>query len=257
MRILIPAGQAEADLTREYSYPEVPPGQRWLRANVITSVDGAAVDAAGSSRDLSGPADRTVLGVLRRLADVIVVGAGTVRAEPTAYRGIRPGADVQQRRASAGQAPAPKIAIVTGSLDLDLTGPPFQDTRPMIITAGGARLDRIARAREVADVLIGGDGTEVDPAALVTELVRAGLPRILCEGGPRLLGTITAADLLDELCLTVSPRLAGAGERARILAGPAGLPGPPRRLRLAHLLEEDGFLFARYTRPPSPAAPTT
>jgi riboflavin biosynthesis pyrimidine reductase len=105
----------------------------------------------------------------------------------------------------------------------------------------------------VADVVVAGDDA-VDLVAAVATLRERGLVRVHCEGGPTLLADVAAAGLLDELCLTVSPLLAGgsyAGEDApmpRILAG-APLPAPPASLSLAHVLEGDGTLFLRYTRP--------
>jgi riboflavin biosynthesis pyrimidine reductase len=154
--------------------------------------------------------------------------------------------------------------MVTASLDLDLTSEPFQAGRPLLVTATGAPHGRVARAQEVADVVIAGTGLRPDPAAMVHALVGRGLRRILCEGGPRLLGAITAGGLLDELCLTVSPTLAGPGERSRILTGhgsgtaatgPDGIPSAAGcgtagalPLQLAHVLEDGGFLFARYVR---------
>jgi riboflavin biosynthesis pyrimidine reductase len=99
----------------------------------------------------------------------------------------------------------------------------------------------------VADVIVAGDDS-VDLRGTLGALASRGLSRVLCEGGPRLLADITAAGLLDELCLTLSPVLAGS-EPVRVLAS-SGRPGetafPARRLELAHLLEEDGVLFGRY-----------
>jgi riboflavin biosynthesis pyrimidine reductase len=95
--------------------------------------------------------------------------------------------------------------------------------------------------------LAGDDGVlvcgrdDVDAAAAVRELARRGLPRVLCEGGPQLLTAVAAAGALDELCLTWSPLLVG-GEAPRVVSG---LP-LSTRLRLAHLLEEDGFLLGRW-----------
>ncbi|HEX2498047.1 MAG TPA: dihydrofolate reductase family protein [Actinomycetes bacterium] len=265
MRSLLPADAgSDVDLETAYRYPALRPGAHWLRANMVSSVDGAAVDERGGSRALSGPADRRVLSALRRIADVIVVGAGTVRADPAAYRPVRSSPEVRQRRLAAGQAEAPLIAIVTASLDLDLTGEPFRAGRPLLVTAAGGPPDRVAPARRVADVAIAGAGPMPDPAAMVQELVGRGLPRILCEGGPRLLGAIAAAGLLDELCLTVSPTLAGPDERSRILTGagsgsaatrPGGIPSgagagtaAAQPMQLAHVLEDGGYLFARYLR---------
>jgi riboflavin biosynthesis pyrimidine reductase len=213
----------------------VPVDQPWLRANMVATVDGAVAAADGRSAGVSGPADKWVFGLLRRLADVVLVGAGTARAE-----GYRP-------------ARLP-IALVTARLDLDLESPLLAaaEHRTVIFTAAAAGAERLAAAERVADVVVCGD-QHVDLTVAVRELRARGLQQVLCEGGPRLLGSVTAAGLLDELCLTVSPLLVGGadagaggtpGPGGRILAGPA-LPSA-FRLELAHLLEEDGALFARY-----------
>ncbi len=221
-----------------YAYP---PGRAWLRANMVASVDGAA-SAAGLSRGLSSPADKGVFRVLRALADVIVVGAGTARAER--YAAVTREETTPADRVARGQTPTPAIAVVTSRVDLDpgsalFTGAP---TRSLVLTCAAADPGRIAALRAVADVVVAGED-RVDLAGGLDALVERGLTRMLCEGGPGLLAQVTAADRLDELCLTISPLLTGGGA-GRILAGPDLRPVRP--LRLAHLLEEDGSLFARY-----------
>ncbi|MCU0265656.1 MAG: dihydrofolate reductase family protein [Actinomycetia bacterium] len=223
MRRLLPDPADEVDLADAYAYPA---GRaRWLRANMVASADGAATAADGLSGTLSSPADRRVFHLLRDLADVVVVGAGTVRAE-----GYRP-------------ARLP-IAVVSGRLDLDLSAPLLAGTGPrtVVLTTAAVPAERLAAARAVADVVVCGVD-RVDPALAVAALAERGHRRLLCEGGPRLLGQLAAAGLLDELCLTIAPLLA-SGEGPRALAGPPLLPPVP--LRLDHLLEEDGALFARY-----------
>ncbi len=221
MRRLLPSPSTDVDLVDAYAYP---PERPWLRANMVASVDGAAT-AEGLSGGLSGEADRRVFGVLRSLADVVLVGAGTVRAE-----GYRPA--------------ALPIAVVSNRLDLDLSAPLFTAAahRTLVLTSGAAVALRLAAVREVADVAICG-AERVDPGLAVQALRDRGHARLLCEGGPGLLGQLAVAGLLDELCLTISPVLAG-GDASRVLTG---LPvAPPARLRLQHLLEDEGFLFARY-----------
>jgi 5-amino-6-(5-phosphoribosylamino)uracil reductase len=95
------------------------------------------------------------------------------------------------------------------------------------------------------EVVVAGDGAGADPARLKRELAARGHTRLLTEGGPRLLGQLAAADVLDELCLTYAPRYA-VGAASRVMTGPE--LAVPRDLTLAGLLEEDGFLFARYHR---------
>ncbi|MFB7507158.1 pyrimidine reductase family protein [Streptomyces broussonetiae] len=236
-----------AELAAAYAYPL--PGQGgpkpWLRANMVSTLDGAA-QHDGRSQPISCAADMRVFGTLRALADVVVVGAETVRQE--GYRPARARAEFAGARAAAGQAPAPAIAIVTASLDLDFSLPLF--TSPLvptlILTGADAAPDRVAAAEKAgAKVVVAGAGRGIDPARAVHALAGLGHTRLLTEGGPRLLGQLIAADVLDELCLTLSPMLT-AGSAQRIAGGPP--VAVPRRFELASLLEEAGFLFGRYRR---------
>ncbi|MEU6060949.1 pyrimidine reductase family protein [Streptomyces sp. NPDC047097] len=237
------------ELADAYAYPEDlsagASGGSWLRANMVSTLDGAA-QHEGRSQPISSAADMRIFGTLRALADVVVVGAETVRQE--GYRPARAREAFAARRAAAGQAPAPAIAVVSASLDLDFSAPLF--TAPLVptlvLTGAGAPADRMAAAREAgAEVVVAGPGAGAEPDRLVRELADRGLRRQLTEGGPRLLGLLVAAGALDELCLTVSP-LMTAGGAQRIAGGPG--VAVPERFALASLLEEDGFLFSRYRR---------
>ncbi|MFD7087010.1 pyrimidine reductase family protein [Streptomyces sp. NPDC059896] len=217
----------------------------WLRANMVSTLDGAA-HQGGRSQSISSPADMRVFGTLRALADAVVVGAETVRLE--GYRPARARAAFAARRAAAGQAPAPAIAVVSASLELDFTLPLFAAplVPTLILTGAEAPQERILAAEKAGvEVVIAGDGPGADPERVVRALADRGLVRLLTEGGPRLLGQFVAAGLLDELCLTMSPMLT-SGYAQRIAAGPA--PAVPERFALASLLEQDGFLFSRYLR---------
>ncbi|MFE6591549.1 pyrimidine reductase family protein [Streptomyces sp. NPDC057781] len=235
-----------AELAAAYAYPEQDgrPGA-WLRANMVSTLDGAA-QHDGRSQPISSAADMRVFGTLRALADVVVAGAETVRQE--GYRPARSRAEFAELRRAAGQSPAPAIAVVSASLELDFSLPLF--TSPLVptlvLTGAAAAPDRIAAAEKAgARVVIAGDGVGVDPARAVDALVALGHTRLLTEGGPRLLGQFVTAGVLDELCLTVSPMLT-AGDAQRIAGGPS--VEAPRRFALASLLEEEGFLFTRYRR---------
>jgi riboflavin biosynthesis pyrimidine reductase len=236
----------EAELARLHAYPpELPAGRAggpWVRANMVASADGA-VTVDGLSGGLSSPGDRTLFWVLRGLADVVVAGAGTARAE-----GYHPttGKDFWgPLRLREGRPAAPPIALVSRSLEIVPAAPVIADAPPdartIIITCASSPADRRAALAEATDVIVAGED-EVDLAAAMAALAARGLRRILCEGGPRLLADLVAAGAMNELCLTVSPVLAGPGA-ARILAG---TPFPARRLELAHVLEEEGVLFCRY-----------
>jgi riboflavin biosynthesis pyrimidine reductase len=244
VRQLLPAGQ-RPDLAALYAYP-AGLDRAWVRANMIESADGAA-EVDGRSGGLSGPGDRDVFGVLRALADVILVGAGTARDEQYRPARVRP----EWAGLRAGRPAAPPIAVLTGRLDLDLAGPllspatggPAPDARTIVITCGTCAADRRAAAAAHADVIVAGE-RQVDLAAAVAALAQRGHRRILAEGGPRLLGQLAAAGLIDELCVTVSPVLAG-GPAGRIIQGPPGGAGRAR-LDLAHVLAGDSYLFCRY-----------
>ncbi len=254
------AGEAALTaLAALYPYPETgeQASRPWVRANMISSADGAAT-VHGRSGGLGGSADRAVFSVLRSLADVILVGAGTARIEQ--YRPVQ----LAEARPAlrAGRPPAPPIAVVTRQLTgLDPAGPllatePGQ-ARTIVFTTEAAPAGLRAQAARVADVIVAGPDL-VRPDAIIGALAERGYRRVLTEGGPRLLAQIVAADLLDELCLTVSPMLAG-GWAGRIVTAPppggargarTGLPAQlgPTDLRLAHVLEDGGHLLCRYLR---------
>ena len=253
MRLLLPpapdAGRLpldEAAIARLYAYP--PGGGPWLRGNMVGSLDGAAA-VDGLSGGLSSPGDRRVFWILRGLADVIVVGAGTARAE--GYRPTRGSDSWAELGLRDGRPPAPPLALVSRSLDLDpaapLIGRAPAGARTIVITCESSPASRRTALSAVADVIVAGEDF-VDLEGALAALASRGLGRILCEGGPRLLSDVTAAGLLSELCLTLSPVLAGS-DPVRVLAS-SGQPGQSafhaRRLQLAHLLEEDGVLFCRY-----------
>ncbi|MDM4718130.1 pyrimidine reductase family protein [Micromonospora sp. WMMA1363] len=212
-----------------------------LRMNFVSSVDGAvAVD--GYSAGLSGEPDKRIFGLLRMLCDGLVVGAGTLRHE--GYRAVRLDRPRRAWRREHGLAEYPTLVVVSGSLDLNPTQAAFADApvRPVVLTHADATVP--PGLPEVADVVTCGDD-RVDLAVGLGELRRRGLDQLLCEGGPRLFGALTAADLVDEVCLTVAPLLAGPGP-GRITAGAAS---PVRRLSLRHVLAAtDGGLMLRYAR---------
>jgi riboflavin biosynthesis pyrimidine reductase len=260
-------GQEPVDLAVAYAYP--PPDRAdpagtvkpaddigahpaWVRANMVASVDGAAA-VADASAGLSGAADRLLFMTLRGLADVIVVGSRTARIED--YGPARPRDDWARLR--AGRPPTPPIAVITSKLEVNLASRLFTEAPPhartIVVTTSAAPPGRRSLAAQHARVVIAGD-ERVDLRAAVTALGSLGLTRMLTEGGPGLLGQLVLAGLLDELCLTVSPLLAGGGA-GRILTGPA--LSPLRRLRLARVLEDNGSLFCRYVRAaePGPAEP--
>ena len=244
VRRLLPEPAGPIEPVAAYADLPTAAGRPGVRLNMIASVDGA-ISLGGRSGGLGGPADRRLYLALRSLADVVLVAAGTVRAEK--YGPARlPDGLIAERRAR-GQAPVPRIAIVSRSLDLDWEAPLFSEAdpaaRPLVVTCAAAPPQALARAQAVAEVLLEG-GDAVDLPAALTALGERGMAAVLAEGGPRLNAALAGTGVLDELCLTVSPLLVG-GDAQRLLEGPApGAGGLP--MRLWSVCEEEGFLFLRY-----------
>ena len=253
MRGLLPQQKENVDEVEAYGLPEVVRDDRpFVRCNMISSLDGA-IAVEGRSGALGGPADRRVFQVLRSLADVIVVGAGTAREE--GYRPARLGRELRDRRKERGQSPLPPIAVVTRSGNLDWSSPFFTEAeaRPIIVTSTGVDKGVLDRGGEVADFVMAGDD-EVDPALALDELYRRGFRSVLLEGGPGLNSDFLEAGRMDELCLTFSPRLVG-GSGPRIFAGPE-LPHPVE-VEIVQLLEADGYLFFRLRLVPGGSGSTS
>jgi riboflavin biosynthesis pyrimidine reductase len=248
MRRLLPDRGEDVDLVEAYAVPEEAGNVRpFVRCNMISTLDGA-VAVAGRSGMLGGPADRRVFQVLRSHADVVVVGAGTARAE--GYGPARLDAELRRRRVAQGRPPVPPIAVVTRSGNLDWSSPFFAEAeeRPIVFATTEVLSSASGRGGEVADFVEAGT-TRVEPGEVVAHLHRRGHRSVLLEGGPALNADFVEAGLLDELCLTLAPRLV-AGSGARVLAGPE-LP-LPLDLDPVGLLEEEGFLFLRLALRPPP-----
>jgi riboflavin biosynthesis pyrimidine reductase len=249
MRELLPRPADDVDPLEAYGADRrAPVGERpWVIANMVASADGAtAVD--GVSGGLGGDGDLMVFTALRTIADVILVASGTANAER--YGPARTDEARTAWRAERGRPPAARIAVMTGSLSVDPDlplftegGGPDADLGPLVLTGRGAPADRRRVLAEVAEVVEVGDD-RVDITAALRELRRRGAEIVLVEGGPGLLGQMTSADLIDELCLTLSPVLAG-GDTRRIVHRAAP---EVRHLDLDRILEQDGELYLRYVR---------
>lgn len=250
LTVLLPPGRPavapddDARLDALYAEPALP----WVRANMITTLDGGATGPDGRSGSINGPADARVFEALRARADVVLVGAGTVRAE--GYRAPRLPGRLRPLRHARGQGDHPLLAIVTARGDVP-EETLRDDPAPVVVTTVGAPGLPLLRRLLPPDRLVVHDGA-VDLARAVRALVDAGLPRILSEGGPTLLGALLAAGLVDELCLTWSPVLVGdAGPRV------VGAPlAPPRDARLVSLLHGDGMLLGRWLLGANAGPPT-
>lgn len=228
MPILIGPGQAgargvggEVDderLAELYAVPSTP----WLRVNMVTTVDGSATGEGGLTGAINNEPDHRVFDLLRRQADVVVVGAGTARAEGYTPLGL-PLVLVSRR----GEVP-----------------PRLRGAEPgRVLMATCEQAEHLAEAR----ALLGDDHVwvlgshRVDLPALRAALVARGWASMLCEGGPHLLRDLLAEGVADELCCTTVPVLV-AGEHPRITVGPpVDVP-----LALHALLEQDGTLLARW-----------
>ena len=225
-----------------------PPGRPWVLVNMVASVDGATT-VGGRSGKLGGPADRRMFRALRGCADMILVGAGTVRAE--GYRPPRTPEDtIATRRRIDGQDERPRLVVVSASLNFDPKAPLFADREPtdpppIVASVTSAPADRRALLEPVAELVACGE-TRVDLTGLLAVLDNVGARTVLCEGGPDLNHQLVAAGLGDELCGTVSPGLTGGvgGDYGSLLAGPP--LSATTRLSLDRVLTEDGFLFCRY-----------
>lgn len=255
MRFLLPPEPDGADWwTSAYAGVDRTPRRSatWVLANMVAGLDGTAA-AEGRVASLSGPRDHELFLRLRDLADVVLVGAETVRRER--YGPVRP---------SPGSTPGPgfepaRLAVVSASLDLSPDLPLFAEAdraRPPLVfttaataataTTASTAAGAAGRRALPAEVVVAGE-VQVDPALVLRELGGRGLSTVLCEGGPTLLGTLLEADLLDEYCLTVSPVVGGDPLPVVNTTAMSAL----RHFRLAHVLEEDGALFLRYeTAPP-------
>jgi riboflavin biosynthesis pyrimidine reductase len=217
-------------------------GSPHLRANFVASVDGA-VEVGGRTGELTSPPDQRVLALLRAQCDALLLGAGTLRAE--GYGPVLVSERWRRWRRDRGMPEHPVLVIVSGSLALDPAWPVFSEarTRPLVATCASAPAGRRTALAAATDLLTVGEDAVDLPAALAA-LPARGLRQVLCEGGPHLLGSLIAADLVDELCLTISPLLAGAGA-GRIAAGPAS---PLRSMRLGPVLVAGDHLLLRYHR---------
>lgn len=233
LRRVFPDSADVAELSGEYPWPE---GQ-WLRASMVSTVDGAGIGPDGRSGSISTDADFEIFKALRNDCDVIIAGAGTVRHER--YRAPRHA----------------RLAVVTRSGRLDSDLPFIADQRagaaPLIITCAAADPTALQPLADRAEVLVCGDDT-VDLRRATVALAERGLLRAVTEGGPRLLADLAAAGLVDEYDVQVTPFIAGgsypdSAPLGRILSG-TPLPRTPEPLELAHVLTDGHTLFLRYVR---------
>ena len=226
-----------ADLAAAYPWPA---GRPWVRAMMVITLDGASTGADGLSGSISSGADQQVFDQTRRLADVVLVGAETIRAER--YQPLIARPDSAAERSSLGLAAAPRLVIVSASLQLPWSEQVFASStiRPLVVTVESCDSEALAKAHEHADVFVL-PGTRVDPVALLEHLREMGLPHIVCEGGPHLLSDLAHANAIDEADISIAPLIVGGGQK---VTGTTMFE--PDRFSLVHSIVEDGYVFNRY-----------
>jgi riboflavin biosynthesis pyrimidine reductase len=220
------------------------PGVCWVMAHMVGGLDGTAA-VGGRVGALSDAPDAELFRLMRALADVVMVGAETVRRE--GYGAVKLTPAQIETRVAAGKSATPPLAVVSRSLNLDWSAKAFleppPESRTLVITCESAEPELLRQAREVAEVVIAGE-ERVDPGEALRKLSELGHRIVLCEGGPTWLGQLVAADLLDELCLSIAP-IMGGDDLPVSVSPPAA---PLRRFQLEHVLREGDTLFLRYER---------
>jgi riboflavin biosynthesis pyrimidine reductase len=231
-------------------------------SNFVASVDGVVslamprtggAEISGGSRE-----DRAVMGLLRAVADFVVIGAGTLRAFPRHIwtpEAIDPDRAVHYAllRRQLGKPAAPTTVLVTASGDLDLSLPVFRaggSATLVVTTKDGAR--RLSAQGATCDVRVTGDGPRLEAAAVMAALQVPSGGRILLEGGPQLMGTFLDARRVDELFLTLAPQVIGrtpAVPREGLTSGVLFFPDRPLWGRLVSVKTARDLLFLRYSWP--------
>jgi riboflavin biosynthesis pyrimidine reductase len=216
------------------------PAERpFVICNMVTSIDGRAT-VGGRSRGLGSAADTEMLVELRTIADAVLIGPATVHAE--SYGDLASPPERRARRRAAGLAERPLAVLITRSglipWDAGLFAAPEQ---PVVIYSGaGLEIPDVAAPVTVHRV------AAPTPAVALSHLrAEHGVRVTLCEGVPRLLHSLLAERLVDELFVTLTPVIVGDDDQARIVSG-AGLPGGPLELDLRWVLRVGGELFLRY-----------
>lgn len=236
---IFPASANAPRIEDAYAWPS---SGTWVRAMMVMSLDGAITGADGRSGSISSATDRAIMKEVRRLSDVVLIGASTMRAEK--YSPMKTVPENVAARREQNLDDAPVTAIVSATLNLPWDLPAFSEShrKPIVITTTDCDED----AADVAEAhceLVRVAGIDQDPGVIIDALTQRGLNRIICEGGARLLGDLTRANRIDEFDVAVSPTFANNGQ-ALLHAD----LGSPVRLTLSRVLEDEGFIFTRYLR---------
>lgn len=227
-----------------YAYPQLSAEQTWVRANFVSTLDGAATGDDGRSGSINTGADRDVFALLRALCDVVLVGAGTARVEGYKRAAVRdPWLNLRQGRPAH---PATAVVSRSGEVPPGLSQARESSGEVLLVTCARADAEAVDRSRSTLGedhVIIRGEES-VDLSAAVDALAARGLRRVLCEGGPHLMRDLTASGRLDELCLTIAPTMV-AGDHPNITAG----AGVTAHLVPRLLIESQGTILGRWARP--------
>jgi riboflavin-specific deaminase-like protein len=221
-------------------WEEAPGGRPLVAMNFVATVDGRAT-IEGVSGPIGSETDTLMLACLRTRCDAVMIGAGTMRAER--YGRIAKNPAHRERREQLGLDPDPLMVIVSGRLDLPWDAPLFTDGDAQVLVFTASEAEPPATATPV-DVVRHQDFVDVVEALRHLREER-GVRALLCEGGPGLHGEMQGGGLVDDLFLTIAPKLSGGEDAPRIVEGE--LPAIAE-LDLLWLLEERGELFARYRR---------
>ena len=208
----------------------------YLVLNMVSTLDGKST-FEWRTEGISSDVDRELFHQLRTRADAVMVGAGTVRAER--YGRIIKRDDLREKRRAAGLEPDPLAVVVSATLDLPADLPLLQEPEQRVLVATGsdARLEGTSAQLEY---LPSGE----DLPLLMARLREMGIRSVLCEGGPTLNSHLLASGLVDELFLSLSPKLVGGAAALTIVAGRELVE--PVELELVWALAGDGDLFTRW-----------
>jgi riboflavin-specific deaminase-like protein len=236
-----PASVEIAELLATLQLGDRLPDERpYTIANFISSVDGRAA-FKGRSGALSDQADRELFHGLRELADAVLVGTGTLRAER--YGRLVRDPERRRRRVQDGRSPEPLACVVTRSGKLPMDIPLFSEPEARVVVFSAEAHDFSGCGAQVQLVRL--DRRELTLVTVLGELRSDfGIGLLLCEGGPTVFGSLLHDKLVDELFLTLAPKLAGGGTSPAISSGPELMELQPARLVWA--LEHTSALYLRY-----------
>jgi riboflavin biosynthesis pyrimidine reductase len=239
-RQLLPSGgDTDADtfvnaLRLSHADPEA--ARPYTVVNFVASLDGrTTID--GRSRKLGDAGDRELFRALRERSDAVLVGTGTLATETYGRILLQP--ERRERRLSAGRPAEPLVATITRTANLPLEIPLFGHPEARIVVFSPTPPDTIDLSATVIH-----EPLDDLASALKTLRERHGVRTLLCEGGPQLFGALLRERLVDELFLTLAPKLVGGASGPAVVSGPP--PEVPVEVTLASALERDGSLFLRY-----------